>query len=441
MNDVLLIILLILAVAEAALLALLLAKRGGEARELDRVRKEILEEQRALRAELGETTRRSVRSMGESLMGEQQRATLAQEERFKTFSVENEHRLKTFSTENVQRLEQIRQTVERQLGDMRSDNNKKLDEMRGVVDEKLQKTLEERLTRSFALVNERLEQVYKGLGEMQTLAAGVGDLSKVLSNVKTRGILGEIQLGAILSEIMAPEQYVVNAQVKEGSAERVEFAIKLPADDGSVLLPIDSKFPSDAYAALMDAYDSGDAAAVKAATELLKGRIKGFAGDISKKYINPPATTEFAVMFLPTEGLYAEAVRLGMIETLQRDYRVNVAGPSTMAALLNSLQMGFKSVAIQKRSGEVWKVLGAVKAEFSKFANSLQKTRDRLKLADKELDELIGRRTRVINRSLERVTAMPSQEAPGILTQSADSGEELSDFDFENDLPQENEET
>ena len=348
-------------------------------------------------------------------MGEQQRAAATLETRFKTFGADNEQRMKTFSEDNAQRLERIRLTVERQLGDMRSDNNKKLDDMRGVVEEKLQKTLDERLTRSFALVNERLEQVYKGLGEMQTLAAGVGDLSKVLSNVKTRGILGEIQLGAILAEIMAPEQYIVNAQVKESSGERVEFAIKLPADDGSVLLPIDSKFPSDAYAALMDAYDSGDAGAVKAAKELIKSRIKGFAGEISKKYVNPPLTTDFAVMFLPTEGLYAEAVRLGMVETLQRDYRVNVAGPSTMAALLNSLQMGFKSVAIQKRSGEVWKVLGAVKAEFGKFAVSLQKTRDRLKLADKELDELIGRRTRVISRSLERVTAMPVEEAPLVL--------------------------
>lgn len=245
--------------------------------------------------------------------------------------------------------------------------------MRSIVDEKLQKTLEDKLSRSFALVSERLEQVYKGLGEMQTLASGVGDLSKVLSNVKTRGILGEIQLGAILGEMMAPEQYEVNAKVKQATNERVEFAIKLPADDGTVLLPIDSKFPADAYTNLMDAYEQGNADAVKAAQAVLKGRIKEFAADIAKKYINPPYTTEFAVMFLPTEGLYAEVLRLNLMEPIQREYRVSIAGPSTMAALLNSLQMGFKSVAIQKRSGEVWKVLGAVKTEFASFEKRLPK--------------------------------------------------------------------
>ena len=263
---------------------------------------------------------------------------------------------------------------------------------------------------AFALVSERLEQVYKGLGEMQTLASGVGDLSKVLSNVKTRGILGEIQLGAILGEMMAPEQYEVNAKVKQATNERVEFAIKLPADDGTVLLPIDSKFPADAYTNLMDAYEQGNADAVKAAQAVLKGRIKEFAADIAKKYINPPYTTEFAVMFLPTEGLYAEVLRLNLMEPIQREYRVSIAGPSTMAALLNSLQMGFKSVAIQKRSGEVWKVLGAVKTEFASFEKTLAKTRDRLRLADEELGRLIGARTHKINRSLERVTALPADD-------------------------------
>lgn len=399
MTEALLIAVLIVGIANLALVILLIGGRRDAAREIDRLKRDMLDEQRALRAEVSENTRRSINAVGETLLNEYQRDTLNQEQRFKTFALEN-----------AQRMEQIRRSVERQLADIREDNGKKLDEMRCIVDEKLQKTLEDKLSRSFALVSERLEQVYKGLGEMQTLASGVGDLSKVLSNVKTRGILGEIQLGAILGEMMAPEQYEVNAKVKQATNERVEFAIKLPADDGTVLLPIDSKFPADAYTNLMDAYEQGNADAVKAAQAVLKGRIKEFAADIAKKYINPPYTTEFAVMFLPTEGLYAEVLRLNLMEPIQREYRVSIAGPSTMAALLNSLQMGFKSVAIQKRSGEVWKVLGAVKTEFASFEKTLAKTRDRLRLADEELGRLIGARTHKINRSLERVTALPADD-------------------------------
>lgn len=399
MTEALLIAVLIVGIANLALVILLISGRRDTAREIDRLKRDMLDEQRALRAEVSENTRRSINAVGETLLNEYQRDTLNQEQRFKTFALEN-----------AQRMEQIRRSVERQLADIREDNGKKLDEMRSIVDEKLQKTLEDKLSRSFALVSERLEQVYKGLGEMQTLASGVGDLSKVLSNVKTRGILGEIQLGAILGEMMAPEQYEVNAKVKQATNERVEFAIKLPADDGTVLLPIDSKFPADAYTNLMDAYEQGNADAVKAAQAVLKGRIKEFAADIAKKYINPPYTTEFAVMFLPTEGLYAEVLRLNLMEPIQREYRVSIAGPSTMAALLNSLQMGFKSVAIQKRSGEVWKVLGAVKTEFASFEKTLAKTRDRLRLADEELGRLIGARTHKINRSLERVTALPAED-------------------------------
>ncbi len=399
MTEALLIAVLIVGIANLALVILLISGRRDTARDIDRLKRDMLDEQRALRAEVSENTRRSINAVGETLLNEYQRDTLNQEQRFKTFALEN-----------AQRMEQIRRSVERQLADIREDNGKKLDEMRSIVDEKLQKTLEDKLSRSFALVSERLEQVYKGLGEMQTLASGVGDLSKVLSNVKTRGILGEIQLGAILGEMMAPEQYEVNAKVKQATNERVEFAIKLPADDGTVLLPIDSKFPADAYTNLMDAYEQGNADAVKAAQAVLKGRIKEFAADIAKKYINPPYTTEFAVMFLPTEGLYAEVLRLNLMEPIQREYRVSIAGPSTMAALLNSLQMGFKSVAIQKRSGEVWKVLGAVKTEFASFEKTLAKTRDRLRLADEELGRLIGARTHKINRSLERVTALPADD-------------------------------
>ena len=399
MTEALLIAVLIVGIANLALVILLIGGRRDAARDIDRLKRDMLDEQRALRAEVSENTRRSINAVGETLLNEYQRDTLNQEQRFKTFALEN-----------AQRMEQIRRSVERQLADIREDNGKKLDEMRSIVDEKLQKTLEDKLSRSFALVSERLEQVYKGLGEMQTLASGVGDLSKVLTNVKTRGILGEIQLGAILGEMMAPEQYEVNAKVKQATNERVEFAIKLPADDGTVLLPIDSKFPADAYTNLMDAYEQGNADAVKAAQAVLKGRIKEFAADIAKKYINPPYTTEFAVMFLPTEGLYAEVLRLNLMEPIQREYRVSIAGPSTMAALLNSLQMGFKSVAIQKRSGEVWKVLGAVKTEFASFEKTLAKTRDRLRLADEELGRLIGARTHKINRSLERVTALPADD-------------------------------
>ena len=399
MTEALLIAVLIVGIANLALVILLIGGRRDAARDIDRLKRDMLDEQRALRAEVSENTRRSINAVGETLLNEYQRDTLNQEQRFKTFALEN-----------AQRMEQIRRSVERQLADIREDNGKKLDEMRSIVDEKLQKTLEDKLSRSFALVSERLEQVYKGLGEMQTLASGVGDLSKVLSNVKTRGILGEIQLGAILGEMMAPEQYEVNAKVKQATNERVEFAIKLPADDGTVLLPIDSKCPADAYTNLMDAYEQGNADAVKAAQAVLKGRIKEFAADIAKKYINPPYTTEFAVMFLPTEGLYAEVLRLNLMEPIQREYRVSIAGPSTMAALLNSLQMGFKSVAIQKRSGEVWKVLGAVKTEFASFEKTLAKTRDRLRLADEELGRLIGARTHKINRSLERVTALPADD-------------------------------
>ncbi len=411
---VLLIVLIALALANIVLLAVLLARRRSEGEAFLRTRRETDEALRAMREELAETTRRNIYTMGETLLSDQHRASLTQESRFNTFSLENE-----------QKLENIRRTVERQLQSMQQDNSKKLDEMRGVVDEKLQKTLEERLTRSFALVSERLEQVYRGLGEMQTLAAGVGDLSKVLSNVKTRGILGEIQLGAILSEILAPEQYLTDTPVKKGSSERVEFAIRLPAEgDEPVLLPIDSKFPMDAYVTLADAYESGKPEAVKAAQEQLKARVRGFAKDIRDKYIAPPSTTEFAIMFLPTEGLYAEVVKLSLVETLQRDFRVNVAGPSTMAALLNSLQMGFRTVAIQKRSGEVWRVLGAVKTEFDAFEAVLEKAQKQLDRVHGDLDALIGTRTRKIRRSLRGVESLPEADATRVLA-SAELGETI----------------
>lgn len=326
-------------------------------------------------------------------------------------AVQLEQRLHSFSSGNAQSLENIRRSVDEKLESIRRENLRQLDEMRQTVDEKLQKTLEEKMNKSFSLVNERLEQVYKGLGEMQTLAVGVGDLKKVLSNVKTRGILGEIQLGAILSEILSKEQYEENIATKKGSKNVVEFAIKLPSDGaGTVYLPVDSKFPGDTYSALRDAVESGDKQSIELAQKALVQRIKSEAKDIHDKYIDPPNTTEFAIMFLPFEGLYSEVVNMGLVEALQREYKVNIAGPSTMAALLNSLQMGFKTLAVQKRSAEVWKILGGVKTEFDKFNDVLVMTQQRLDQANKELDKLVGVRTRQIQRQLKDVESVNLSE-------------------------------
>lgn len=417
--EILLYIMLVLSLASVILLSVLLLRQSrAEERIADRVMGEMDSDSRELRMELSDSVRKSVRSLGELLAENQQGASRAQGERMaqlqrsvSDMAASMENRLKTSSLENEQKLDNIRSTMEKRLGSIQEDNNKRLDEMRQIVDEKLQRTLNERMTQSFQLVNERLEQVYKGLGEMQSLAVGVGDLKRVLSNVKTRGILGEIQLSAILQEMLAPEQYEENVVTSLKGRDRVEFAIKIPAEDGgSVLMPIDSKFPVDAYNELMDAYDSADPARVSAAGEALKARIKGFAKDIRDKYIDPPYTTEFGIMFLPTEGLYAEAVKLGLVEKLQREYRISIAGPSIMAALLNSLQMGFRSVAIQKRSGEVWKVLSAVKTEFNRFEEVLTHTQRQLIKANDDLDKLIGVRTRQIRSSLRKVTEMPEAE-------------------------------
>ncbi len=316
-----------------------------------------------------------------------------------------EPRLKTLEQTSEQRLENIRKTVNDQLTLLREDNAKKLSDIQRVVDEKMQKTLEEKMNRSFQLVSTRLEEVYRGLGEMKTLAVGVGDLKKVLSNVKSRGILGEIQLGAILSEILAPEQYDTDVATVRGSQNRVEFAVKLPGAGAGehVYLPIDSKFPGDTFAALQDAYESGDTERITAAKKLLEQTVKKCAKDIRDKYVCPPYTTNFGIMFLPFEGLYAEVVNSGVMEALQRDYAVNVTGPSTMAAMLNSLQMGFRTLAIQKHSDEVWRLLGEVKGEFSAFEGVLADTQRRLKQVDEDLDKLIGVRTRQINRRLRDV--------------------------------------
>ncbi len=324
----------------------------------------------------------------------------------------------------------LRRSVTEQLTLGREENEKNLNEIRGVVDEKLQKTLESRLASSFKQVSERLEEVYKGLGEMQTLATGVGDLKKVLMNVKTRGNFGEYQLGAILAQILAPEQYEENVATVPGSQNRVEYAVRLPGkNDGEpVYLPIDSKFPMDAYLNLTEAQESGDETRIAFAAREFTQRIKGFAKDVSEKYISVPSTTDFAILFLPTEGLYAEVIRAGLLDELQSKYKVNIAGPTTMAALLNSLQMGFKTLAIQRRSGEVWEVLSAVRTEFEKFEKVLAATQNKLNQANRDLDLLVGTRSRAIARRLRGVSALSEEESSRVLL---GEGESFADYESE----------
>ena len=327
-----------------------------------------------------------------------------------------DQRLQHLDQMNEQKLDALRQSMAASMQEMRQENAKKLDEIRGTVDEKLQDTLQKKITDSFQAVSQQLEQVYKGLGEMQHLASDVGGLKQVLSGVKTRGILGEIQLGAILEEILSPEQYDTNVATLPGSRERVEFAVKLPGNDGEkVYLPIDSKFPGDTYMHLQEAAASGNPQAVADARKALENVLKKSAKDIRDKYVEPPYTTTFGILFLPFEGLYAEVVNMGMIELLQKDYGINVAGPSTMAALLNSLQMGFRTLAIQKRSSEVWQVLGAVKTEFTKFEDVMQKMQGHLQQTSKDLDTLMGTRTRAINRKLRDIQQLEEPDAQRLL--------------------------
>lgn len=362
--------------------------------------------------EIGKLQSANLLQIGESITKSQQASEKAQTDKLSIL----EKRFETLEKTNEQKLENMRETIERRLNNIQQDNNQKLDDMRAVVDEKLQKTIDTKMTESFKLVNERLEQVYKGLGEMQTLASGVGDLKKVLSNVKTRGILGEIQLGAILEEILSPEQYETNFATIPDSKNVVEYAIKLPADDDRyIYLPIDSKFPQDAYIKLQDAYETADPAILKAAVSELTQRIKAFAKDIHTKYVEAPYTTDFAIMFLPFEGLYAEVVKHGLLEVLQRDYKVNIAGPSTMAALLNSLQMGFKTLALQKRSSDVWQILGAVKTEFGKFSDVLEGTQKKLNMINADLDKLVGTRTNQIMRKLRDVEKLDEETTQKLL--------------------------
>lgn len=335
-----------------------------------------------------------------------------------------DEQFKTFTAQSKDSMEGIRATVQSRLESLQNDNNQQLEKMRLTVDEKLQKTLDDRITQSFKMVNDRLQEVYTGLGEMKTLASGVGDLKKVLTNVKTRGIVGEYQLGAIIEELLTKEQYEENVVTKSGTANRVEYAIKLPGEgDRCVYLPIDAKFPADTYGQLVDAYDTGDGAAIAAAQAALEARIKGCAKDIRDKYIDPPNTTDFAIMFLPFEGLYAEVVRRGLVDTLQKQYRVNIAGPTTFAALLNSLQMGFRTLAIQKRSSEVWNILSAVKTEFNTFADVLAAAQKRIEQTGDELEKLVGVRTRKIKSKLREVSVLPLPESRELLDSAPESDE------------------
>ncbi len=325
--------------------------------------------------------------------------------------------LSRLTQSNDQRFEQLRQSVETRLGAIQADNADKLEAMRKTVDEKLHATLEQRLGDSFRLVSDRLEQVHKGLGEMQTLAAGVGDLKKVLTNVKTRGTWGEVQLEALLEQVLSAEQFEKNVMTRPGSGERVEFALRLPgkaaagADAVPVWLPIDAKFPIEDYQRLIDAQERVDLVAVEQAARALEMRLREEARKIRDKYVEPPHTTDFALLYLPTEGLYAEALRRpGLADALQRDYRISIAGPTTLTALLNSLQMGFRTLAIEKRSSEVWGVLGAVKTEFGKFGEVLEATHKKLEQATKSI-ESAGVRTRQIERKLRGVEALSAPEA------------------------------
>lgn len=346
---------------------------------------------------------RCMQSFGDMITKNQREIGNMQTERF----AQIEKTTAELKTTLDRRLDVLRQENTQAIDKLRTENSEQLMVIRKTVDEKLQETLESRISKSFQLVSERLEQVYKGLGEMQTLSRGVGDLKKVLSNVKTRGILGEMQLGAILEEMLSPTQYETNFATVPNSRNVVEFAIKLPDSSGNVTyMPIDSKFPADTYEALINAYESADKTEVETAAKMLRTRLIGEAKDIHEKYVAPPHTTDFAIMFLPVEGLYAEAVNRGLIEELQSKYKVMVAGPSTMAAMLSSIRMGFKTLAIQKQTSEVWEILVNVKMEFEKFESVLTATQTKLNQANAELTKLVTTRTNKIIKSLDKVESL-----------------------------------
>ncbi len=414
-----------------SLAALFSSKKGMTGQDLERTGVRLERKLSDSRRQIAQESKDSMEAFSRSLRQSQTEIFDRQDKRLAELTEHLKSSLKgvddrmgqmnTFQEQNAQAL---RNTVDAKLTELRAGNEKSLGEIRQSVEEKMQTALEERISRSFKEVSERLQQVHQGLGEMQTLASGVGDVKKVLSNVKTRGILGEIQLASILEEILSPEQYETNVATVPGSSNRVEFAVRLPGEgEGVVYLPIDSKFPADAYVNLQEAYDAADPEQVKTQRAQLESRIKSFAKDIHLKYVSPPATTDFAIMFLPTEGLYAEVVKMGMVEILQRNYKINIAGPTTMAALLNSLQTGFRTLAIQKRSSEVWEVLSAVRTEFDKFESALKDAQAKIDQANRGLDALVGVRTRQIQRKLKHVSSLPASRAEEILKEEQDAEE------------------
>ncbi|MDR3555407.1 MAG: DNA recombination protein RmuC [Syntrophobacteraceae bacterium] len=428
---------------------LIVLRRNGESSSALMARLESVEKnserlERALRDEIGrnrqeaalvarqgrEETGGALRSFGDSLQTSMTNIARLQKHQLETFA----DLLRNLTESNENRLDGLRNTIEAKLKQIQEENGRQLDQMRATVDEKLQGTLEKRLGESFKQVSERLEQVHKGLGEMQALATGVGDLKRVLANVKTRGTWGEIQLGTLLEQILAPEQYERNVRTNGDSSEAVEFAIKLPGRDedgsGAVWLPIDAKFPTADYQRLVDAREACDRAASEQASKELCDTIRICARTISQKYLNPPATTDFGIMFLPTEGLYAEAIRMKigtawLVESLQREFRVIVAGPTTLAALLNSLQLGFRSLAVQKGARRIERLLGAVKTEFGKFGTVLEGVKKKLDQAANTMDEA-AKRSRAIEKKLGDVHGLPSVEARALIGEgefTAGSGE------------------
>ena len=386
-------------------------------------REESRKNEQSNRTEIGS----SIEKLSATILSNMIELSNLQKNQFDTYSRTMERTLDAFNYNLRSSIDDLTKLQNEKFVELTKSTEENLEKMRVTVDEKLQSTLERRLSESFKVVIERLEQVHKGLGEMQSLVAGVGDLKKVLSNTKTRGVLGEVQLERILEQFLSPEQYEKNVITKKGSRETVEFAIKLPGkdyDNKTVYLPLDAKFPLEVYNKLLDAYDLQNQAQIDAASKNLERFIKKSAKDIRDKYIDPPNTTDFGLMFLPTEGIYAEVLKnQSLVEFVQREYNINITGPTTLVALLNSLQMGFRSLAIEKHSSEVWKILGAVKTEFSKFETVLNSAQNKLNQASSEIDKLVGTRTRQINRKLKNVDKL-SFDDTGFYLSSEESEEE-----------------
>ncbi|MGE5631553.1 MAG: DNA recombination protein RmuC [Caulobacteraceae bacterium] len=423
MSDVFLTVITALLVINSVMLIIVMSTGSGSKlvkletrlesmeRNLDKIDRTIKDEMLSNREEMS----RSIKNFNSMITSQMSEVSSLQRNQLDIFA----RQLAALTQTNEQKMDRMRETIEERLKHLQEDNSNKLDQMRATVDEKLNSTLEQRLGESFKLVSERLEMVHKGLGEMQSLASGVGDLKRVLTNVKTRGTWGEIQLGNILDQILTQEQYAKNVATKKNSNDRVEFAVKLPGRNESggdiVWLPIDAKFPQEDYQRLVDAQEQANPALAEEAAKAMELKIKVFAKDIRDKYIDPPSTTDFGIMFLPTEGLYAEVLRRpGLCDCLQREYRIVTAGPTTLIALLNSLQMGFRTLAIEKRSSEVWTLLGAVKTEFNKFGDILDKTQKKLQEASDTIENA-AKKSRTIGRKLKNVQELSLNEAAVML--------------------------